>query len=121
MKHVKEIIISGLSVLLALFVIYSSILHNRLVETRYELESVRQEFARAADQQQRIGEIVRGTAEILNESFVTVKGLREQIAIIRSSYEEMEKLLYSSDTDSSGLNSLHSDEVLSNEEVGRSD
>lgn len=116
MKNVKEIIIGIMSVLLTLFVIYSSILHNRLVETRRELESVRTELNRASDKQQRIGEIVRGTNEILSESFVTVNGLREQIAVIRESYEEMEKLLYSTGSYNSRGCNLDSGEALNNEE-----
>lgn len=116
MKYVKEIIISGLSVLLALFVIYSSILHNRLVETRYQLERTRMELNAASDQQQRIGEIVRGTADILSESFTTIGGLREQIAVLRASYEEMEKLLYSSNTDSGRFSNLDNCEALDAED-----
>ena len=67
----------------------------RLDKTRVELNNVRVQLAAASYKQQRIADIVRGTDEILSETFTTVAGIRSQIAAIRESYEEMEKLLYS--------------------------
>lgn len=69
--------------------------HYRLVETRYELKSIRDELSAAKDQQREIREIIRGTDELLSESFDTINGIRSQIKIVRESYEKMENLLYS--------------------------
>lgn len=68
----------------------------RLEQTRYELESIRVQYAAAQDQQSELREIIRETDELLSESFNTISGIRSQITAIRESYEKMENLLYSS-------------------------
>lgn len=105
-ETIKHIINMFIMFLLVVSITALNFQTYRLGEAKRELERTRAELNAAADQQQRIREIVRGTGNILSESFVTVNGLREQIAVIRESYEEMEKLLYSTGTDNSGLNSL---------------
>lgn len=68
---------------------------HRLEQTRSELNSIRIELRNAQDRQYEIADIVRRDSEILNESFNTIAGIREQIKVIRESHEAMEKLLYS--------------------------
>ena len=72
--------------------------HYRLVKTRQQLESVRMELSAATERQSEIAEILRRDGEIFRESSATIAGIRSQIAAIRESYEEMEKLLLSSST-----------------------
>lgn len=68
---------------------------HRLEQTRSELNSIRMELTAAQDRQYEIATILRRDSEILNESFNTIAGIREQIKVIRESHEAMEKLLYS--------------------------
>ena len=119
-ETIKHIINMFIMLLLVVSLTALNFQTYRLGQAQRELERTRIELNRASDQQQRIGEIVRGTNSILRESFSTVSGLREQIAVIRESYEEMEKLLYSIGTDNSGLSNMDNREALDNEEVGRS-
>lgn len=70
-------------------------LEYRLGKTRQQYNDVRTELEAARNQQQEIADIIRGTDEILGESFTTTEGIRSQIRVIRESYEKMEKLLFS--------------------------
>ena len=68
---------------------------HRLEQTRSELNSIRIELRNAQDRQYEIADIIRRDSEILDESFNSIASIREQIKVIRESYEEMERLLYS--------------------------
>lgn len=71
-------------------------LEYRLGRTRQQLNDIRMELVAAQNRQYEIADVLRRDSEILSESFSTVEGIRSQIRCIRESYEEMEKLLYSS-------------------------
>lgn len=84
-------------IVIALFSLLGNIfLEYRLGRTRQQLNDIRNELAAAQNQQYEIADILRRDGEILSVSFITVEGIRSQIKCIRESYEEMEKLLYSS-------------------------
>lgn len=70
-------------------------LQHRLAETGRQLDNARVELAMAQNRQYELATILRRDSEILSESATTIAGIRSQIAVIRESYEEMEKLLYS--------------------------
>ena len=89
----KNFIISFLLVISICASIASGVFYYRLVKTRQQLESIRVEYAAAQDKQSELRDIVRGTNEVLSESFNTLSGIRSQIAAIRSSYEAMENIL----------------------------
>ena len=98
MKYVKETIITGLSVLLALFAIYSSILHNRLVETRYELDTVKQRATISTELGSQFRERAERAEEQLSEigrsiqySIDTTGELSEQINEIKLYIEYLEE------------------------------
>lgn len=76
----------------------------RLEQTRHELESIRVQYAAAKDQQRELREIIRGTDELLSESFDTISGIRSQITAIRESYEQMESIINSSGSNSANDN-----------------
>lgn len=105
-EKVYKFIIAILTILLFIALAGFDIQTHRLASTRFELESVRTELESAEDKQSRIRDIVRGTDEILSESFYTIEGIRSQIRTIRESYEEMEALLNDSNAYSSRLNNL---------------
>lgn len=90
----KNFIISLLLVVSICTSVASGIFYHRLVEVRQQLNTVRVEYAAAQDKQSELRDIVRGTNEVLSESFNTLSGVRKQITAIRESYEKMENLLY---------------------------
>lgn len=92
-EMLKNFIISFLLVISICASIASGFFYYRLVKTRQQLESIRVEYAAAQDKQSELRDIVRGTNEVLSESFNTLSGIRSQIAAIRSSYEAMENIL----------------------------
>lgn len=94
--YAKEIVVCALAVMLTFFIVYSSVLKDRLVQTRQQLESARMELRAASDREQDIRATVRRADEILCKSVVTITDIREQIAEVRKSYEEMEALLNNS-------------------------
>ncbi len=69
-------------------------LEYRLGCVRQQYNDVRTELEAASDRQQEIADIIRGTDEILSESFTTIEGIRSQVRVIRESFEKMEKLLF---------------------------
>jgi hypothetical protein len=79
-------------------------LEYRLGKTRQQYNDVRTELEAARNQQQEIADIIRGTDEILGESFTTVEGIRSQVRVIRESYEKMEKLLSHNSTTNYSVN-----------------
>lgn len=88
----------------------------KLESTRRQLDAVGLELTAAKDQQRQLGDIVRGTDEILRESFTTVAGIRSQIQVIRESYEKMEKLLFSGGSTNCSDNN-NSDSTVENQEI----
>ena len=62
----------------------------RLGSTRQQLAEVRAELQFATDRQSEITELVGRAGEILSQSSVTIKDIREQIREIRENYEAME-------------------------------
>lgn len=93
-------IIIGLLLLLCIVGGRLAIQTNRLAETRQQLEHVRMELTAAQDRQYELAAILRRDSEILSESSTTVAGIRSQIRVIRESYEDMERVLYSGFFDS---------------------
>ena len=91
----KNIIISFLFVICISASIVCGIFYYRLDQTRQQLNSVRMEYEAAQNRQRELREIIRGTDEILNESFTTLSEIRTQITAIRESYNAMEELLNS--------------------------
>lgn len=88
-----KIIISILLVVSISTSIACGIFHHRLVETRFKLDSTRMELSAATSRQSELTEILRRDGEILRESSTTISGIRSQIAVIRESYEDMERIL----------------------------
>lgn len=66
----------------------------RLERYRQRLEYVGVELGAAQNRQREIGECLRRTGKILDESIDTVGRLREAFGKIRENYETMERLLY---------------------------
>lgn len=89
----KNIIISFMLAVIICVSVACGIFHHRLVETRRQLESTRMELSAATNRQSELTEILRRDGEILRESSTTIAGIRSQIAVIRDSYEEMERIL----------------------------
>lgn len=83
-------IIYILSFLLTASLVCNAIFSYRLEQNRQQLEYVRMELERSADNYKSITESVRRTAEILNESASSVQELRKQISKVRENYDAME-------------------------------
>ena len=84
--------------------------HYRLGQARQLVEHYRTALNSAEDQQREIAEIIRGTDEILSESLNTITGIRGQIAVIRESYEKMERIINSARSGSANDNSRTNNE-----------
>ena len=82
----------GIAVLLAIFLCVQC---YRLERYRQRLEYVGMELTTAQNRQREIGECLRRTGQILDESIDTVGRLREALGKIRENYETMERILYS--------------------------
>ena len=89
----KNIIISFMLAVIICVSVAFGISHHRLVETRRQLNSTRMELSAATSRQSELTEILRRDGEILRESSTTISGIRSQIAVVRESYEEMERIL----------------------------
>lgn len=112
MQKVKNYVIIILGIMLGMSVLFNSIQAYRVVQTRHELELIRVELGEARERQQHVTdtvtsclESVERTSSILSESAVTVKDIRRQVEEIRTSYQDMERLLRSiCDSDASSNN-----------------
>lgn len=89
----KNILISFMFGVIVCVSIACGIFHHRLVETRRQLNSTRMELSAATSRQSELTEILRRDGEILRESSTTISGIRSQIAVIRDSYDKMERIL----------------------------
>lgn len=85
----------------------------RLGSTRQQLAEVRAELQLATNRQSEIKELVGRAGEILNQSSVTIKDVREQIREIRKNYEVMESLLlnYNSNNVDSDDSTAHQEKL----------
>lgn len=106
----KNFIISFLIVINLITAAFCFGYHYRLEQTRQLVEHYRSELNAAEDQQREIAEIIRGTDEILSESFNTITGIRGQITIIREEYEKMERIINSTRGSSTNDNSSTNNE-----------
>lgn len=93
--NAKKIIYTLFLVYFIVSITCGAILSYRLGQTRRQLDNVRVELTAAQNRQYELATILRRDSEILSESSTTIAGIRSQIRVIRESYEEMEKLLYS--------------------------
>lgn len=87
---------------------------RELGAVRAELERVRAELANATDQQRELESaitecetIANDTTKLLDQSFTSIQGLREQIHAIRTQFEKMETCLrnYRSNSGTDNYNS----------------
>lgn len=81
----------------------------RLGRTESELGHIRTELSAAQNRQREIADIIRRDSELLSESGTSIKFIREQLEIIRESYEEMEKLLLDNDGNCGGRGNYNLD------------
>lgn len=100
MKKREKIVYIAFSCYFAVSVLYTVILSNRLERNRLQSEQLRQELARATNQQQILTTTInqcydttRRTEQILGESINTVAELRAAIKQIRENYEAMENCI----------------------------
>lgn len=103
------------------FISIASLLGNVCLEyrlgcVRQQYNDVRTELEAASDRQQEIADIIRGTDEVLSESFTTIEGIRSQVRVIRESYEKMEKLLLN-DSSTNYSDNNNSDNTVEKQEI----
>ena len=95
----EKTFIAILLILLFVSVTFSSIQSYRLERLRQQYYKVGIQLEAARNKQQSIRDNVERTGALLSESAATIGDIKRQIAEIRASYEFMERLLYSSDSD----------------------
>lgn len=97
-----------LATLLTVSVAFGGINHHRLEHYREQCRQYREQLEAATDRQQELRDAVNGcieivgrTEEVFSSTASTITELRRQLKEVRASYEDMERLLHSVDSDSS--------------------
>lgn len=97
-----------LATLLAVSVAFGGINHHRLEHYREQCRQYREQLESATCRQQELRDAVNGcieivgrTEEVFSSTASTITELRRQLKEVRASYEDMERLLHSVDSDSS--------------------
>ena len=97
-----------LATLLTVSVAFGGINHHRLEHYREQCRQYREQLEAATYRQQELRDAVNGcieivgrTEEVFSSTASTITELRRQLKEVRASYEDMERLLHSVDSDSS--------------------